>query len=53
MGLSPWDVAAGALLIQEAGGLTADLNGDERYLESGEIVCGNPKVFGQLLQVLR
>lgn len=52
-GLSPWDMAAGALLIQEAGGLVADLNGDSDYLETGRIVAGNPKVFAQLLQTLR
>jgi myo-inositol-1(or 4)-monophosphatase len=49
-GLSPWDMAAGALLIQEAGGLVSDLSGEGNYLQTGNIVCGNPKVFNQLLQ---
>jgi myo-inositol-1(or 4)-monophosphatase len=51
-GLSSWDMAAGALLIQEAGGLVADLDGESDYLESGRIVAGNPKIFAQLLQTL-
>jgi myo-inositol-1(or 4)-monophosphatase len=53
MGLSPWDMAAGALLIQEAGGLVGDLKGDDGYLESGELACATPKVFPGLLEALR
>ena len=52
MGLSPWDVAAGSLLITEAGGLVGDLAGEQNYLETGNIVGGNPKVFAQLLQII-
>ena len=52
IGLSPWDMAAGALMILEAGGLVGDLQGDDHYLRSGNIVAGNPKMFAQLLQVL-
>ena len=52
IGLSKWDIAAGALLITEAGGLVGDFEGNESWLESGNIVGGNPKVFGQMLQVL-
>jgi myo-inositol-1(or 4)-monophosphatase len=52
MGLSPWDMAAGALLVQEAGGLIGDFRGDAGYLESGRVVCGNPKVFAQLVQIV-
>lgn len=51
-GLSPWDMAAGALLITEAGGLIGDLAGEGNYLNSGNLICGTPKVFGQLLQVI-
>jgi myo-inositol-1(or 4)-monophosphatase len=51
-GLSPWDMAAGALLITEAGGLVGDLTGEPNYLASGNFVGGNPKVFAQLLQVI-
>jgi myo-inositol-1(or 4)-monophosphatase len=53
MGLSPWDMAAGALMIQEAGGLVGDLSGESNYLESGDIAAGTPKVFAQLLEALR
>jgi myo-inositol-1(or 4)-monophosphatase len=53
LGLSPWDMAAGALLIQEAGGLVGDLNGDQTYMESGDIVAATPKVLPSLLEALR
>jgi myo-inositol-1(or 4)-monophosphatase len=52
IGLSPWDMAAGALMVQEAGGLVGDFSGEPGYLESGRILCGNPKIFGQLLQLI-
>jgi myo-inositol-1(or 4)-monophosphatase len=51
-GLSKWDIAAGALLITEAGGLVGDLQGNDSYMESGNIVAGNPKVFAQLLPLI-
>jgi myo-inositol-1(or 4)-monophosphatase len=51
-GLSPWDMAAGALLITEAGGLVGDLTGEPNYLTTGNIIAGNPKVFAQLLQII-
>ncbi|MCB1949920.1 inositol monophosphatase family protein [Nitrosomonas sp.] len=53
IGLAPWDMAAGCLLIQEAGGLVGDLEGNDSYLESGQILAGNPKVFAQLLQIIQ
>ena len=53
IGLNPWDMAAGALLIQEAGGLISDFNGGNEYLESGNVVAGNPKVFKAILQTIR
>lgn len=43
-GLGPWDIAAGALLIEEAGGLVTDFEGAGRYLDSGEVVAGAPGV---------
>ena len=52
LGLSKWDIAAGALLITEAGGLVGDLQGNDRHMESGNIVAGNPKIFAQLLPLL-
>jgi len=49
-GLKPWDMAAGVLLITEAGGLVGDLEGNDKFMASGNLVCGNPKIFVQLLQ---
>jgi myo-inositol-1(or 4)-monophosphatase len=51
-GLKPWDIAAGALLIQEAGGLVGDLQGKDGYLTNGHICAGNPDIQPQLLQVI-
>ncbi|MCP5268672.1 MAG: inositol monophosphatase [Zoogloeaceae bacterium] len=51
-GLAPWDMAAGTLLITEAGGLVSDLAGEANYLETGNLVAGTPKVFSQLMQVI-
>ena len=52
IGLSKWDIAAGALLVQEAGGIVGDFEGNETWINTGNIVAGNPKVFSQMLQVL-
>ena len=52
LGLQPWDIAGGALLVQEAGGLLSDLDGSESYMRTGNIVAANPKVFKEMLQVL-
>ncbi|ARU31759.1 inositol monophosphatase [Sulfuriferula sp. AH1] len=52
IGLSKWDIAAGCLLVKEAGGLVGDFQGDDSYIDSGNIIAGNPKIFGQLLQAL-
>lgn len=52
LSLKSWDMAAGSLMIKEAGGLVASTNGSENYLETGHIVAGNPKIFKQLLQLI-
>ncbi len=52
-GLEPWDMAAGVLLIREAGGLVTDADGDEHYMESGNIVTGTPKVLRELIKVIK
>lgn len=52
IGLAPWDVAAGSLLVLEAGGLIGNLKGEGDYMETGEVAAGNPKVFAQMLAVL-
>lgn len=50
--LKPWDIAAGALLVKEAGGLVGDWQGEENYLDSGNIIAGNPKIFSALTQLV-
>lgn len=52
-GLKPWDLAAGALLIQEAGGIVGDFTGNPCFLKSGDIVAGNAKIFAQLIKIIR
>ncbi len=51
-GLQPWDVAAGSLMITEAGGLIGNFTGDADFLYQREAVAGTPKVYGQLVQLL-
>jgi myo-inositol-1(or 4)-monophosphatase len=51
-GLNPWDVAAGSLMITEAGGLIGNFTGESDYLFQREVVAGNPKVYAQLVQIL-
>ena len=53
IGLSVWDMAAGVLLIQEAGGISSDFVGGHNYLENGNLVAGNPKVFAEILKAIR
>ncbi len=51
-GLSPWDAAAGSLLITEAGGLVGNFTGEADFLHRREIVAGNPKIYAQLVSML-
>lgn len=53
IGLSPWDVAAGALIITEAGGLVGNFTGEADYLDQREIVAANPRIYGQLVPILQ
>ena len=50
--LKPWDIAAGLLIIQEAGGLSSDMQGGNTQMASGNVVAGSPKVFKEMLQRL-
>jgi myo-inositol-1(or 4)-monophosphatase len=52
VGLNPWDVAAGSLLVLEAGGLVGNFRGEADYLFRHEVVAGTPKVFGELVKIL-
>ncbi len=52
-GLSTWDIAAGSLIIRESGGLITDVYGEDNYLKTGNVVCGNPRAFKELLNHLK
>ena len=51
-GLKPWDVAAGSLLITEAGGIVGTFAGESDYLYKGDVIAGKPKVFAQMVALL-
>ena len=51
-GLSAWDIAAGALLVEEAGGVITDIEGENDYLETGNVLCGNQEIFIRLKAML-
>ncbi|MEE4376668.1 MAG: inositol-1-monophosphatase [Candidatus Competibacteraceae bacterium] len=53
IGLNAWDIGAGALLVQEAGGLVSDFSGGHNFLKNGNIVAGNAKLFKVLLQTIK
>ena len=53
MGLNQWDIAAGALLVREAGGLITDLSGGEGWYNSGNVVCANSKLMRQILPLVK
>jgi len=52
IGLNRWDIAAGALLVREAGGLVSDFRGGNHFMDSGHIVCGTPRCFKGVLQAV-
>ncbi len=52
-GLGPWDMAAGALLVREAGGMVSDVDGADGFMESGNVVAASPRAHGPMLEVLR
>ena len=51
-GLKPWDIAAGTLLITEAGGMVSDLHGSDTFLKTGHLCAGNPDIHPLLLKVM-
>ena len=53
LGLAPWDMAAGALLIQEAGGLVADITGEQDFMSTGDVIAATPKIFPAVLEAMR
>ena len=52
-GLKSWDIAAGALILREAGGLITDYNGNEDYLKTGQVIAGNPKILSEMLRTIK
>jgi len=52
-GLNSWDLAAGALIVREAGGLVTDYSGDGHFLENGQIVVGNPRIIADMLRTIQ
>ncbi|MBI1834805.1 MAG: inositol monophosphatase, partial [Burkholderiales bacterium] len=52
-GLAPWDIAAGSLMITEAGGIVGTFAGESDYLYKGDVLAGTPKVFGQMVNALQ
>jgi len=52
LNLAPWDIAAGMLLVREAGGVVTDLSGKERTIDHGPVIAGNPAVQKWLLDTL-
>jgi len=50
-GLAPWDLAAGSLIIREAGGIVSGLYGSENFLDTGHILCGTPRIYKELAKL--
>ena len=53
LGLAEWDFAAGALLVREAGGVVSDISGNDRFMETGNVITGNLKLHNAMLQAIR
>jgi len=53
IGLKPWDMAAGVLLIQEAGGVVGDFRGGQTFFANGNVVTGNPKIYEALVAAIQ
>jgi myo-inositol-1(or 4)-monophosphatase len=51
-GLKAWDIAAGSLLVTEAGGIVGEFSGESDYLYKGDVIAASPKVFGQMVTLL-
>lgn len=53
IGLKPWDIAAGDLLVREAGGIISDFAGGHNYMASGNVVAANPKVMAHMMKTIK
>lgn len=50
-GLAPWDLAAGSLILREAGGMISGLDGSENFLETGHVLCGTPRIYREFAKL--
>ncbi|MDA0680587.1 MAG: inositol monophosphatase family protein [Proteobacteria bacterium] len=50
-GLKPWDLAAGTLIVREAGGIVSGLDGSEEFMDNGHVLCGSPKIYAALAKL--
>ncbi len=53
MNLAPWDMAAGSLIVKEAGGIVDDFNGDGNYMHTGSVIAGNANIFSLISQIVK
>ncbi len=53
MKLKPWDIAAGVLIVREAGGLVSDFIGEQQYMTTGNLLAANPNIFPRMLEVVK
>ena len=51
--LSPWDIAAGQIMVREAGGIVSGIDGKDDALQTGHVVCGNEFIHGELVKILK
>jgi myo-inositol-1(or 4)-monophosphatase len=52
-GLNPWDVAAGAIIVEEAGGLVSDFSGQDNYIFGEEIMASTPLIYNEFLKIIK
>ena len=53
IGLSKWDIAAGALLVKEAGGIVTDFNEKQAWMKTGNIVAANAKIYDEFIKIIQ
>jgi myo-inositol-1(or 4)-monophosphatase len=51
--LKPWDIAAGALIVREAGGIVSDFSNGDAYLKTGDIIAAGPKVYPEMIKIIQ
>ncbi|WP_292610499.1 inositol monophosphatase family protein, partial [Nitrobacter sp. 62-13] len=51
--LQPWDIAGGQIIVREAGGIVSGIQGDDDPLQTGDVICGNEFVHGELVRIIR